>query len=483
MSSVQSPPGSSAAAVVGLLVGVEFVSGYIQGVVPTVTPALGTALGVDSASLNWINSVFLLSSALWVPVLSKLGDLYGHRRLLRLSVVLLIVGSVLVALAPTLALALAGRVLQGALLCFLPLEMALVRDRLDTERARAGIAILIGALTLGVSAGSVAGGALLDLLGSVHMVLWVSAAAAGVCATIPFFFVPESRTRAQEGAHVDWAGAALLALGLGLFMLALAFGPQRGWADPGTLTSLLVGATVLVAWCRFELHQAHPLVAIRHLAQPRLLALYCAAALAGMALLGSPTVVATFAATPHAAGYGFGLSGTGLGFFLQTTAVSAFVASLLAPRLVAVIGQSVIVTGGFVLIAVAFAATMPLSASLPGMVVALGILGLGGGTVAAVLPAMILEQLPRTEGGISAGVYNMVRTLGGSVMAGVFAAVLASATSGTTQRITSGGYTAVWAVCAAVALLGATLALAARGRATAESPAAERVTATSSASG
>ncbi|ODU04533.1 MAG: hypothetical protein ABS81_09725 [Pseudonocardia sp. SCN 72-86] len=441
-------------AVVSTLVFVELASGLVQGIVPTITPTLGRELGVPDASLGWISSVFLLSSALWVPVFSKLGDLHGHRRMLRVATILLAVGSILVALAPNFAVLLVGRVLQGALIAFLPLEMALVRSRLPREKARSAIAVLIGALTVGGSLGLVVGGALLQLMGSAQAVLWVPAIVSVLCVAVPFLFVPES-VPSSTRTRMDWTGAALLALGLGALLLGLAFGPGRGWGSPATIGVLAVGVGVLAVWWWLEHRSSHPLVAVRLLARPRVLVLYLAGFLIGMVLLGPQTVLATYAATPASAGYGFGLQGLSLGFVLAALGAAAFVGSVVASRLARRVGQRAVVLAGFLVVAAAYAAFPLARADLGATVVAIAFVGLGCGSVISVLPAMILERLPRTEAGISAGLYNMIRTLGGSVIAAGFAAVLAASTDPAARVVSAGGYTAVWLVCAGVALLGA----------------------------
>lgn len=142
-------------AVVGLLVLFEITSGFIQGGVAPLLPDLGTEMNISDANLNWVISVQLLTAAVSVPAFGRLGDLYGHRRMLRIALACVAVGSILVVIAPNLPVLLAGRALLGPLAALLPLEIALVRDRLPVELARRAIARLVGALTLGGLLGGV----------------------------------------------------------------------------------------------------------------------------------------------------------------------------------------------------------------------------------------------------------------------------------------------------------------------------------------
>ena len=103
-----------ATGVIVLLLVFEFVNGIMQGEITPLLPNIRTALNIGAADLNWIVSVELLAAAISVPVFGKLGDLYGHRRMLRVAIAFVAAGSVLIAVAPNLPLMLLGRVLQGA---------------------------------------------------------------------------------------------------------------------------------------------------------------------------------------------------------------------------------------------------------------------------------------------------------------------------------------------------------------------------------
>src|SRR4051794_34259365 len=135
------------AKIVGFLLVLEFASGLTQGWLSPLLPSILQRYDTTAANLNWVNAVFLLSSAVCVPLMSKLGDLFGHRRLLTVAVASVAAGSVLVAVAPTFGVLLLGRAIQGPLLAFLSLEFAIVRERAGRQAGRA-IGLLVGALAL-----------------------------------------------------------------------------------------------------------------------------------------------------------------------------------------------------------------------------------------------------------------------------------------------------------------------------------------------
>lgn len=88
-------------AVVGFLVFVEFSSGFLQGYYVPLLNNIRDHLGVTDASIAWFITVQTLAAGVCVPILAKLGDIFGHRRMLRIGIVSVLVGTVLVAFAPS----------------------------------------------------------------------------------------------------------------------------------------------------------------------------------------------------------------------------------------------------------------------------------------------------------------------------------------------------------------------------------------------
>ncbi|MEV0319733.1 MFS transporter [Streptomyces sp. NPDC050658] len=444
--------GARVATVVGFLVFVELVSGIIQGMMPTLLPGLGAALHVSAGDLNWVSSAQLLAAAVSVPIFGRLGDLYGHRRLLRVAAVCLALGSILVAWAPSFELLLLGRILQGPLAALLPLEMGLVRDRLSPEGARSAIGMLVGALTFGASAGLVLAGLLSEVITSVHGVLWIPAIATVACVGVVFFLVPESTTRAR--GTVDWAGAGLLSAGLASLLLAISQGPRWGWAAGTTLGLFALAAAILVVWVLVELRVPHPVVDIRLTVKRTLLPVYAASFLLGAALFGSQSAAALFLASPpDEVGYGFGYETLGIGWMMLPSGLLAFAGSALVPRLARAVGARQVLMLSGLFMAVGYAALVFAHTEIWEFVAANLVLGFGIGLGLSAMPALVLDASPADRTGIATGVYNTSKTLGGSVSGAVFAAILTAITFEGTEVPTESAYTTVWWCCAGVSVL------------------------------
>ena len=132
-----------------------------------VAPALGTIgkdLGVSTSSVSWVLTAYLLSAAVLTPILGRLGDMVGKRKIIILVLALLLAGTVLAALAPTLGVLIIARVLQGAAGAVMPLSIGIVRDELPKERVSVTIGLLSAIFGIGAGIGIVAAGPIVEHL-------------------------------------------------------------------------------------------------------------------------------------------------------------------------------------------------------------------------------------------------------------------------------------------------------------------------------
>ncbi|MEV6699629.1 MFS transporter [Streptomyces sp. NPDC051453] len=437
---------------VALLVYVEISSGVIQGSISPVLPALGERLGVDAAGLNWVSICQLLSSAACVPVLAQLGDLYGHRKLLRITLCCVAVGTVLVALAPNYPVLLAGRVLEGLLAVWLPLEFAIVRDRLPQERTAPAIAKLTGGLVLGVSLGTLLAGVVSHLSPDPRVALAVPAVLTLSCLPIAWLWVPESDSRKRERADV--LGAVLLTLGLGALLVGLSQGRRLGWTSGG-FAALMLGAVVALGlWAVVELRREHPMVDLRFTVRRDVLPLYVAALVVGVALFGTQSALATFTAADPALGYGFGYATLGVALVTLPVGLSQFVGSHVFGGVVSRLGGRRVIAGAFALAAAGYVLLTVAHLEVWQVVVANVVAGVGVGAVIAGLPTVLVDATPKEKTGIATGVYQVSRNVGGSVAGAVFAAVLAAMPATGGGAPSEDAYQTVWLICAGLLAVG-----------------------------
>ena len=129
MTLLRGKAGTVTVSLIGFLIFVEFVSGILQGFYVPLIPDLVDYLGIRDADFNIFEGAQLLLSALVVPFLAKLGDMYGHKKILLVSTVLTAGASWWLAFAGDFTSFLIAWTLQGFYVVWLPLEIALIFDK------------------------------------------------------------------------------------------------------------------------------------------------------------------------------------------------------------------------------------------------------------------------------------------------------------------------------------------------------------------
>src|ERR687887_403126 len=150
--------------------------------------------------------------------------MYGKERLLVVVLILLCVATVISAIATSLPLMLAGRVVQGAAGGVFPLAFGIIRDEFPRERGAGAIGVMSALTGAGAGAGVVLAGPIVEHF-SYHYLFWLPLIPLVVATAAIHLFVPESPVRVP--GRVSWLGAALMAVGLGAGLVA--GGGTPGW--------------------------------------------------------------------------------------------------------------------------------------------------------------------------------------------------------------------------------------------------------------
>ncbi|MFW3169781.1 MFS transporter [Geodermatophilus sp. CPCC 206100] len=447
---------------VGWLVVVEFTSGVLQGYYVPLLTDLARHLGIHDADVNWLEAAQLMLSAIAVPVLAKLGDLHGHRRVLLVSAVVTAVASLALAVAPTFPLFLAAWAVQGCYVAWLPLQVALIHARSrgvpdPAARTRRATGVIVAALQAGAIGGALAGGQLGGALDLTVVLLVPALLVVGVCVVIALR-VPESEGRTS--GEVDTGGAVLLSLVLlvvtgGLTLVRL--DGDAAW--PWLVTAL--GVLLVVPFVRFELRRPDPLVDFRVLRSPSMWPVQLTAALFGVSVLGAQGPLSTFARTdPAVYGYGLGLSTSAVSIVIGGYVVSMLAGAAGFSRVSALTSPRTTLIGAATLTGTGYLLLVPFHGSLAQVLGAMVVAGLGSGALVAAIPAAAAAAAVPGRTAVATGLTNTTKVLGGTFASAAFALALASdvptladGTEGTAGSLS--GYVTVWVICGVTALLAA----------------------------
>ncbi|MBB5154907.1 MFS transporter [Saccharopolyspora phatthalungensis] len=302
-----SPTGAPPVRYAGLLVALVLAVGGYQINATMLSPALPDVierLHTDSGTAGLSQTVFFLFSAIGQVTIGRLSDYLGRRPMLLATLVALLVGEAVCALAPTIEIFIVGRILQGLASASFTLAYLTLHETLSPQQFGRALGI-ITAVNGGIAGvDTIIGGAVADTVGFrgifvITLVLTLIAIGA------VHLWAP---TTTVSTGRMDWKGAALLGIGLTGILLALNEGSSWGWSSSATLALLIGGVLALVLFIAVERSTRDALIDASVLASRRgwpllLTTVFTLAGVFGMLNFTIPLLTQT-------AGEGYGMSAT-----------------------------------------------------------------------------------------------------------------------------------------------------------------------------
>jgi MFS family permease len=447
--------------IVGFLVCVELASGVLQGYYTPIFPQIADHLGIHHASVNWFEAAQLVVSALVVPVLSRLGDLVGHKKVLLLSTVVTALASWAVAFAPSFTTFLIAWALQGFYVVWLPLEVSIIHRRTaatgqQARLTRRSAAFLVAALELGVIVGAGVSGALVNTIGMTGLLMLPAVAVTASLFAI-WYGVADTEPVAEGG--IDWTGFGLVTLAIAILMGGLILIRIDGPDSLLAWGTILLGVLAFVPFVLAELNHHEPLIDVRLLATPGQWPVQLTAFLFGMSVLGAQIPLSTYAQTdPDEVGYGLGVGSGFVTVLIVLYVLSLVVGALSLPAASRRLGPRNALLVASALVALGYGLWIPFHSSTSVALLNMAIAGIGSGALVAALPAAAAAAAPADRTGFATGMTNTTKTIGGAIASSIFAIALSATGSIDTEGNVNAplhGYLVVWAVCALSALLAA----------------------------
>ena len=432
---------------------VVMITAVMQTAVVPLMPAMATQLEVGTNAAGWIVTANLLAATVSTPLLGRLADRRGPRKVLLGILGVVLVGSVLCVAWDSLPVLVAGRALQGTSFALFPIGVAVLRSALGSHRLTPALGVMSGTMSVGGGAGMIAAGLLYREGDDYRRVFWLLVVLALLALVIAWAVVPRS-AGSGAGAGFDVRSAPGLAIGLSALLLAPAQGGTWGWVSVPTIGCAAGGVLVLVAWYRHQRRCAEPLVAPALLTARAVAPAHLAAFLVGIAMFVQFLALAMFVQVSRGdAGYGFGASVlvTSLVYLLPGQVVGVVAAAISGFLVRRFRADRVLATAcavgvcGFVFLILAHDHTWQ-------MITAVAILNAFVCVAYGALPAMLVEHVPLRDTGVANGVNAIARTFGSSLAGALVGTLLASNTIAETGIPSEGAYVAVFVVGGVTAL-------------------------------
>lgn len=364
--------------------------------------------------VGWFFAAFGLASAVCAALGSRLGDIFGRRRVLLIAIATGICGSLLAGFSTEATGVIAGRVLQGSSGAILPLCIGLARENVSADKVKLVIGTLSATVTVSAGGALLLGGVIVDNL-SWHWIFYAGAAAGLVAWTLVVSVVPPSRpaviakSESRQG-RVNYLGGLLFAPGIASALAAITLSKSWGWDSPGIWFLMLLGLFLLIAWIRSELRADVPLIDVRLLKKRQIALANLIFALVALTAMQQNQIISLLVQQPTWTSIGLGVSATMTGLVLLPGSLIAFLGGPGAGWAANRIGTKNAMLIGAVFLIVGWGGIYFSHGSLLAVVAWVVIQGLGMSIVYSVVPMLIITAVPIARTSEAIGIPTVVRS-------------------------------------------------------------------------
>ena len=398
-------------------------------IVNVAIPHLQGALGATLQEVTWVTTGFTIANVVVMPLTAFLASLFGQKRVYMSCLGLFLVGSLFCGTARSLGMLVFFRAIQGLGAGALqPTEQAILRQTFPPREQGMAMALFGMAVMVGPAVGPTLGGYIVDNL-SWPWIFFINLPVGVLGLSLVWRFVHEpedikaaNRARAElQKKNMDWAGIALLSVGVALLQYVLEEGNTDDWFH-SPLICVLSGISVLclVAFILTELSVKVPAVRIQLFKDKTFLAGTLISGTMFAVMLANMFLLPVF--MQELLGYSATQSGIALmPRVLAMMVVVPFVGRLynhIEPRLMVVFGVSMQVLGAF------YMSRFTLQISTWGIVFPLVVQGIGMACLFVPLTTAAISTIPRTQLSDATGLYSLSRQIGGSFGLAIFATLL-----------------------------------------------------------
>lgn len=402
---------------------VSFLGALDHTIVSTSLSTIAGELGALE-QMSWVVVAYTLAATVTLPLLGKLADSLGARRVFLASLALFVVASFACGFASDISMLIVARVAQGLSSAGLQLMSQTIVATVTSPRERPRILSVIGtAFPVAILVGPVIGGVITDTLGW-HWVFWINVPFGVVALALAAFAIPH--LEGQPRGRFDYAGGLTFTVALVALVLAVTWVSRPGWT--GISIGLFGAAAVfLVVFFLIESRVDDPFVPLRHFRNRMVASGIALSAIIGIGLFSVVSYMPTFIQMAYRT------SATVSGLVPIATVFGMLVASLATGWLSSRTGlYRPFAIAGTTIAAVGFAVMALLPVGLPlwvPMIVMAGV-GIGTGAFMSLVTAVVQSAVPRTDTGAVTATTNLVRQVGATLGAATIGAVIAAGVTG-----------------------------------------------------
>ncbi|MDT7873134.1 MAG: MFS transporter [Sulfolobaceae archaeon] len=382
---------------------------YVETMVIPALPTIENDFSISTTLAGWITSAYMIVAAATSPLMGKLADTYGKKKMYVVAIVFYIVAVLIAGFSPNIWVLIGARAVQGVGFSMFPIAIAIVTDLFPKEKVAFAQAILSATIGIGPALGLLIGSYVVEDLGWPYA-FHTAAILSLIIFVISLKYLPHTGHRVKEA--VDYVGASLIGLGTVMLLVYITEGPTLGWDNPENLILLLLSFMLYVVFILYERRTKEPLLRldlfmIRNFAVANIVGL-----ISGVGMFTVFIFLVYYAQLPQP--YGLGLSIIQSGLLMSPVALGMVIFGPIFGRMMPKIGPKPLLVTGSLLTMIAYILLMTYRATsqevlLDGFLSSLGL-------VAVILPLvnMVALSLPDQYRTTGMGMNTLLRTIGGA---------------------------------------------------------------------
>jgi len=436
---MENPPeekGKRTGAILFILASMAMIVMFVEIMIVPALPTMAQDFPAQVDWLPWVLSIYLLVGAVATPLVGKLGDIHGKKKVLIAVMVIYVVALLGSGFSLEISDALLGehnifvllffRGLQGVGMGMFTLAFGIVRDTFPKDKIPVAIGMISAMFSVGVSIGLVGGGYITSVA------RWTDA----FHVIVPFFMVLTVAAaylihdpRYVRKGSLDIPGAVTLGIGIVALLLALTEGERWGW-DSGAILALFAASLVaFIVFVLIEMRSKDPIVRPSLLANRGILGGNIVALFVGLTMFMVYQTLPFFLETPITAGGYFGLTDTfTVGLYMLPSAIAQLFFGPYGGKLSKKIGPSNVLAIGMAITTAGFISLVFLNSDFWQLTISMVIFGSGVALCMVSMINVVVEAAPQSEFGVASGMNTLFRIVGGSI-GPVLAAVILAANS------------------------------------------------------
>ena len=409
---------------IGLMIGMIFAQ-LDETVVTTAMPSIIRDLH-GLPLYGWVAGVYMLALTSFMPIMGKLADLFGHKKIYMVCMGLFMLGSIVSGLAPSMTVLLIGRAVQGiGAGGLMPLAMVIFGDTYPLEQ-RAKIQAFLGpVMFVPQLLGPVVGGFLVDKI-SWHWVFFINIPVGIISALVMAKGMVESKGHSRPS--IDWGGALVLIGALVSLLLTPVLKETQGyaWGSPVLVGLIIVGLALLAVFVWIESKVKEPIIPLHLFRNRNVVVLSALVFTVGLGIIGA------LSSFPFYAQNVLGLSPTAAGYMTLPMMLGGILASMANGFTLTKLRYRNVFIVSFILPVISFVLLMQIGVqtSLMYIIVSFFILGLGIGVLFAGDNLIVQESVNKEDSGVALSTVQVFQSLGATVGFSFFGSMLATSIAG-----------------------------------------------------